>query len=91
MTDLLTVGELKRQLEGLDDSDKLHLPGGLSFYGLKRVADDEFCIEPNEPQAFISDDFKKRNPNIKVAFISADDVHWSEDGTVSEPINIELT
>ena len=37
----MTVGELKRQLKGLRDGDKITFAGGLTFYRLKRVADDE--------------------------------------------------
>lgn len=60
----MTVGELKKQLKGLNDSDKLHLPGALSFYRLKRCADHEFVIEVNEPQAYLSEKFKKNSRKI---------------------------
>ena len=86
----ITAGELREQLSGLKDSDKIYLPGGLSFYRLNMVADDEFYIEPNEPQAYLSDAFKKRNPQVKVAFIKVDDVGFDESGIVGEPINVEI-
>lgn len=88
---LLTVGQLRAQLEGLNDSDKLLLPGGLSFYRLKQWADDEFIVEVNEPQAYLSDEFKKRNPQVKVAFMSIDDVEWDEKGIIGGPINVEIS
>lgn len=87
----LTVGELKEQLKGLKDSDKIILPGGLTFYRLNMVADNEFYIEPNEPQAYLSEAFKKNNPQLKVAFIKTDDIQFDETGIVGEPINVELT
>ncbi|MEN9374376.1 MAG: hypothetical protein RIR79_1928 [Pseudomonadota bacterium] len=86
----ISVGELREQLEGLNDNDKLHFPGQLSFYRLKRVADDEYFIEMNEPQAYLSDDFKKKNPQLKVAFISIENVEGDEEGIVGGPINVEL-
>ena len=86
----MTVGELREILEGLKDTDKIYLPGGLSFYRLNMVADDEFYIEPNEPQAYLSDTFKKKNPQIKVAYIKIDDIEFDESGIVGEPINVEL-
>jgi hypothetical protein len=46
----ITVGELRRQLEGLDDDHKLSFAGALTFYRLKRWADDEHVIEFSEPQ-----------------------------------------
>lgn len=86
----MTVGELRERLDGLKDSDKIYLPGGLSFYRLNMVADDEFHIEPNEPQAYLSEAFKKKNPQVKVAFIKIDDVEFDESGIVGEPVNVEL-
>ncbi len=86
----MTVGELRAQLEGLNASDKIHLPGGLSFYQLKRCAENEYYIEVNEPQAYLSDEFKKENPQVKVAFISVDDVEWDESGIVGGPVDVEI-
>ncbi len=86
----ITVGELREQLEGLDDSDKIHLPGNLSFYRIKRCADDEFFIEVNEPFAYLSDKFKKKNPQLKVAFIDTSGTSWDESGIVCEPLDVEL-
>lgn len=85
-----TVGDLRQQLEGLGDDVKLSFSGGLTFYRLKRWGDDEFIVEFGEPQAYLSDSFKKKNPNVKVAFISTEDLEWDESGIVSEPINIEV-
>lgn len=81
--DELTVGDLKRQLEGLDDNVKLTFAGGLTFYRLKRWADDEFIIEFNEAQGHLSDAFKKRNPNVQVAFIKTQ-VEWDDDGMIGQ-------
>ena len=87
----ITVGELKEQLANLNDSDKIHLPGKLSFYRLKRRADDEIFIEVNEPQAYLSGNFKKKNPHVKVAFINIDDIEWDESGIIGGPVNVEIS
>ena len=68
----ITVQELKEKLQNLSDSDKIYLPGGLTFYRLNQGKDGDFYIEPNEPEAYISDKFKEKNPHIKVAFMSID-------------------
>ena len=73
----ITVGEFKKQLEGLEDDDILHLPGGLGFYRIRSAGDNEYMIEQNEPQMFYDDEFKKMNPYFKVAFMSAED-HGSD-------------
>lgn len=88
--EVLTVGELKEILEGLSDSDKIYLPGDLTFYRLKRWGDDEFIIEVNEPQAYLSDEFKRKNPQLKVAFISTDNVECDEAGIVGDSVDVEL-
>lgn len=88
---LVTAGELRRQLECMDDSAQIHLPGGLTFYRFKQWSDDEFLFEVNEPQAHLSDEFKKKNANVKVAFINVDDVIMGDEGLVSEPINTEIS
>lgn len=62
----------------------------MTFYRLKRWRDDGFIVEFNEPQAYLSDSFKKKNPNVKVAFISTEDVNGDESGIVSGSINVEV-
>lgn len=86
----LTVGELKRQLSSFDDNTELSFPGDLTFYRLKRWSDNEVVFEFNEPQADLSISFKKRNPNVKVAFIDTKDVQGDESGVVGGPIDIEV-
>jgi len=85
--ELMTVGELRQQLEGLSDNTKISFAGGLNFYRFNRVDDDEVFLEFNEPQGFLEDSFKKRNPNVKVVFIS-DDVEWDEGGIVGGPVDV---
>lgn len=87
---LFTVGDLKRHLEGLDESTKLSFSGHLTFYRLKNWGDDEVIVEFNEPQAYLSESFKRKNPNVKVAFIGTDNVEWDEDGIVGGPISVEV-
>ncbi|MGF6901108.1 hypothetical protein [Paraburkholderia sp. GAS348] len=87
--DELTVGDLKRQLEGLGDDVKLSFSGGLTFYRLKRWGDDEFIVEFNETEAYLSDSFKKKNPGVKVAFIHTESVEWDQSGIIGQ-VNIEV-
>jgi hypothetical protein len=91
MTDeAMTVGELKRHLAGLSDSDSIYLPGNLTFYRIKRRDENKFYIEVNEVEGYLSDKFKKRNPRVKVVFLSTDDVEWDETGIIGGPIDAEV-
>jgi len=83
-SETMTVGELKRHIKSLKDSDKLSFSGGLSFYRLKKWDEDEFIVEFNEPIGFLSDNFKKNNPNVKVVFIDTENTEWNESETVGE-------
>jgi hypothetical protein len=67
------------------------LPGGLSFYRIKRRGDKFFVLEVNEPEAHLSNTFERKNPHVKVAFIKIDDTEWAEDGISAEPVNVEIT
>lgn len=78
----MTAGDLKQQLKGLKDSDKITFAGGLTFYRLKRVANDEFFMEFNEAEGYLSPDFKKRNPTVKVVFQDTAQADWNAEGTV---------
>lgn len=77
-----TVGDLRRQLEFCNDSDKLTFSGGLTFYRVKSYGDDEVNIEFNEAQAYLDDKFRERNPHIQVAFVSTDATQWEEGGMI---------
>ena len=66
---IITVGDLRDQLNGLDVNTKLLFPGGLTLYRLKQVASDEVFLEFNESEASLPDEFRKDNPHVKVAFI----------------------
>lgn len=79
-----TVGDLRRQLAFCNDGDKLTFSGGLSFYRVKSYGDDEVNIEFNEPQAFLDESFRKRNPHIQVAFVNTDATEWQEGGLIGE-------
>jgi len=86
----ITVGELKSHLEHLNDDDELELPGGLTFYRIKQRGDDFYVLEVNEPFAYLSPSFKKKNPHVKVAFINTDDVEWDESGITGGPVDVEI-
>jgi len=85
---LFTVEELRRALKGLDGDARLTFSGGLSFYRLKRWGDKEFVVEFNEPQGYLDEKFKARNPNVKVVFIRTDNIAWDESGVVVEPVDV---
>lgn len=83
MSDILyTVGDLRRLLEGLNDDTKLSFSGGMSVYRVKRCGNDEVYIEWNEPFADLDPAFRKRNPHIKVAFVTTDAVDWDKQGLI---------
>lgn len=67
---LLTVGELKRQLSAFSDDHELQLPGGLTFYRFKQRGDDLVVMEVDALEALLSDRFKRKFPEVKVAFCS---------------------
>ena len=77
-----TVGDLRRQLEFCKDSDKLTFSGGLTFYRVKSYSDDDVNIEFNEAQAYLDENFRKKNPHIQVAFVDTDATQWEEGGMV---------
>lgn len=85
----MTVGELRAALEGLADDHLLSFSGGLTFYRLKRWSDNEHIVEFNEPEGYLSPAFKKRNPNVKVAFIGTETAEWDENGIVGS-LDVEV-
>lgn len=66
--DEMTVGDLLRQLQGCDPNDRLLFDGGVTFNRLKRRGPDLMVLEFNEIQADLSPAFRKRHPNVLVAF-----------------------
>lgn len=91
MTDTTyTVGDLRRALQGLSDDTRLSFDGGLTFGRLKRWGDDEMVLLFAEPQGFLDDAFKKRNPGVKVVFMRTDDVQWNASGTVGGPVDVTV-
>ncbi len=81
MSDMLTVGDLKRQLASYDDGDELIFQGGLTFYRLKTRGDKLVQVEFDEIQAILSAKFKKKFPEVKVAFCS-----FESDGSVVQEV-----
>lgn len=80
---VFTVGELRRKLVGLNDNDILSFPGGLEFYRIKKVDDNEFFFEFNEPEGYLTDEFKLRNPHVKVVFINPEFAEGDEGSPVA--------
>jgi hypothetical protein len=79
-----TVGDLRRLIQGLSDETRLSFGGGLTVYRAKRCADDEVYLEWNEPFADLYPQFRKRNPHIKVAFVTIDDAEWNDQGLIGK-------
>lgn len=77
-----TVGDLKRRLATWDDNTKLTFGGGVTFYRVKRCADDAVYIEWNEAQADLDDRFRKKNPHIQVAFVRPEGAERHENGII---------
>jgi hypothetical protein len=76
---VFTVGDLKKALNGIPDNTKLTF-AGLTFYRVKRWADDEVFIEFSEAMGYLTPEFTKRNPHVQVAFISSNAVQWEGNG-----------
>ena len=73
MSDEFTVGDLRRQLEGIPDDHILHFDGGVTFSRLKRWGDTEWVLLFGELQADLMEGFRQENPDILVAFMKRDD------------------
>jgi len=82
-----TVGELRDQLKGIDANAKLSFAGGLTFYRIKHWGDNEFLIEFDEPEGYLSETFKKNNPGVKVVFMDVSDL---DESSPVNAINIEV-
>ncbi|BBO74375.1 hypothetical protein DSCW_17920 [Desulfosarcina widdelii] len=80
----LTVGELKKRLSVYKDSAKISFAGGLTFYQLKTWSDNELFVEFNEPEGYLSDEFRKRNPGVKVVFIDPTGANCSASGIIGD-------
>lgn len=66
---IYTVGELRSLLSLSEDDAKLTFGGGLTIYRAKHRDDGSVFIEFNEPEAYLDEEFRKRNPHIQVAFV----------------------
>lgn len=88
--DSVTVGELVSELESFGKNTKILFAGGLRFYRIKRVSDDEIFFEFDEAEAYLEDSFRERHPDVKVAFLHSADVLQGGDGPVRGPIDVSL-
>jgi hypothetical protein len=69
----ITVGDLKRQLAGLPDDAELRFQGGMTLYRLKWRGKNMVQLEFNEPQAYLTEEFRQREPEVFVAFFRPKD------------------
>jgi hypothetical protein len=83
MDEKFTVGDMKRLLDGLPDDDELAFEGGLTISRLKRRGDDLIVAEFNQFQAMLSENFKRKFPEVQVAFCS-----WESDGSVVQEVSV---
>lgn len=94
MTDELTVADLRSYLDAMEDTDKIEFQGGLQFSQFKRWSDDTHILCFAQPDAYLEQSFKKRNPHVLVAFINNDYMDTSEaseDGAILGSINVSVT
>lgn len=68
-----TVADLKRQIAGWPDDMALEFQGGMTFYRLKQRATNMLQLEFNEPQVFLTEAFRQREPEVFVAFFRPED------------------
>ncbi len=83
MSDAFTVGDLKRHLAAYDDDFELEFSGGLNFYRIKARGENLAVLEFNEFQAILSTKFRKKFPEVKVAFCSVD-----SDGSILQEVRV---
>lgn len=69
----ITVGDLKRQLAAWPDDTELEFQGGMTFYRLKMRGKNMVQLEFNEPQAYLTEEFRQREPEVFVAFFRPQD------------------
>ena len=62
----------------------------MTFYRLKRWGDEEFIVEFNEAEGYLTEDFKRRNPSVQVVFIGTGAVDWDADGRVGQ-VDVSVT
>jgi hypothetical protein len=78
-----TVGDLRRDLQAYNDDFELEIGGGLTVYRVKTRSDNLAVLEFNEFQAMLSPKFKKKFPEVKVAFCSVE-----SDGSVAQEVGV---
>lgn len=83
MSDRFTVSDLKRHLAAYDDDFELQFSGGLNFYRVKTRDDNLAVVEFNEFEAILSPKFRKKFPEVKVAFCSVE-----RDGLVVQEVDV---
>ncbi|MCZ8283528.1 MAG: hypothetical protein O9286_14995 [Aquidulcibacter sp.] len=83
MSQTFTVGELRACLSVYNDDFELKFDGGLSFYRIKTRGQNIAVLEFNEVQASLSSRFKKKFPEVKVAFCAFD-----SDGSFLQTVNV---
>lgn len=79
----ITVGDLKRHLAAFDDDMDLEFSGGMTFYRMKRRGENLAMIEFNEFEALLSERFRKKFPEVKVAFCSVEN-----DGSLIQEVSV---
>jgi len=67
-----TVRDLKDQLANWPDDMELEFAGGMTFYRLKQRDKNMLQIEFSEPQVYLTEEFRKRQPEVFVAFFRPD-------------------
>jgi hypothetical protein len=68
----ITAGDLRRQLEGLPEDTEIIFQGGMTFYRTKWRGENTVQIEFNEVQVPMSKVFRRKYPDVFVAFCRVD-------------------
>lgn len=83
MSNTFTVGDLKRHLAAYDDDFELQFSDSLNFYQIKTRGDNLAVLEFNEFEAILSPKFRKKFPEVKVAFCSVE-----SDGSIVQEVGV---
>jgi hypothetical protein len=70
---IVTVGELRRQLESYPDDHEIGFSGGLTLGRVKSRGPELVNIEFAEVQADLDEEFRAEHPNVLVVFLKPED------------------
>ena len=87
-TNYFTVGDLQHELKNLDPQDLIEFEGGLTFSRIKRRGEGLQVLEFCEPQGYLDDSFRRRNPQVLSVFIQAEPF---AEGQMVQEVDVTIT